>query len=204
MRRAPLDGETQGGSCQRSVLPALRWKSRSVFTADSADHWNLIPRSQVLPRLSVHFLLKRVDQSLIVCAHPEISIPRDRANLCWARSIVLLEHSELLSVPRRDEKFHYKGLPVSYRYESIVLMREQFSGQSMSTRPWTGIDLHFSESRLHQLRAHRYARVAAKPSTVLTACSRPHDTSMARDVGPASVSAIAFRLLFVGIIPKRV
>jgi hypothetical protein len=134
MRRAPLDGETQGGSCQRPVLPALRWKSRygitrhssslqftpetmghPVFTADSADRRNLILRSQALPRLSVHFLLKRVDQSLIVCAYPEISIPRDRANLCWARSIVLLEHSELLSVPGRDEKFHCKGLSLSVR-----------------------------------------------------------------------------------------
>jgi hypothetical protein len=87
-----------------------------------------------LLRLGVQLLLKRIDQLLIVCAYPEISIPRDRANLCWARSIVLFERSELLSVPRRNEKFHRKGLSVSYRYESMVHMRERFSGQSMSMR----------------------------------------------------------------------
>lgn len=87
-----------------------------------------------LLRLGVQLLRKRIDQSLIVRAYPEISIPGDRANLCWARSIVLLEHSELLSVPRRNKKFHCKGLSVSYRYESNSFMRGQFSGQSMSTR----------------------------------------------------------------------
>ena len=149
IRRAPRDGEKHGGSCLTPGTDRTGWKwryaSRGVEihsgdngssgpTADSADHCSLIPRSQALPRLSVHFLLKRIDQSLIVCAHPKISIPGDRANLCWARSIVLLEHSELLSVPRRNKKFHCKGLSVSYRYESNSFMRGQFSGQSMSTR----------------------------------------------------------------------
>ena len=63
-----------------------------------------------LLRLGVQLLLKRIDQSLIVCAYPEISIPGDWANLCWTRSIVLFERSELLSVPRRNEKFHRKSL----------------------------------------------------------------------------------------------
>lgn len=85
-----------------------------------------------LLRLGVQLLLKRFDQSLIICAYPEISIPSDRANLCWARSIVLFERSELLSVPRRNEKFHRKGLSVSYRIDGH--MRERFSGQSMSMR----------------------------------------------------------------------
>jgi hypothetical protein len=87
-----------------------------------------------LLRLGVQLLLKRINQSLIVRAYPEISIPGDWANFCWARSIVLFERSELLSVPRRNEKFHRKSLLMSYRYESTVLMRERFSGQSMSMR----------------------------------------------------------------------
>jgi hypothetical protein len=65
-----------------------------------------------LLRLGVQLLRKRIDQSLIVRAYPEISIPGDRANLCRARGIVLFERSELLSVPRWNEKFHSKGLSV--------------------------------------------------------------------------------------------
>jgi hypothetical protein len=90
-----------------------------------------------LLRLGIQLLFKRVDQSLIVCAYPEISIPGDRANLCWARSIVFFERSELLSVSRRNEKFHRKGLSVNYRHESMVHMRERLSGQSMSMRVHT-------------------------------------------------------------------
>lgn len=86
-----------------------------------------------LLRLGVQLLRKSIDQSLIVRAYPEISIPGDRANLCWARGIVLFERSELLSVPRWNEKFHSKGLSVGV-IESMVLMRERFSGQSMSMR----------------------------------------------------------------------
>jgi hypothetical protein len=52
--------------------------------------------------------------------------------------------------------------------------------------------------------AQRYARVAARPSNVRAACSRPHDTSKARDVGPASVAGMAFNLVFVGMMPIRV
>jgi len=48
--------------------------------------------------------------------------------------------------------------------------------------------------------AQRYARDAARPSTVRAAYSLPHGTSKARDVGrPASVSGLAFNLLFVGV-----
>lgn len=60
----------------------------------------------MLSRLGVHLLLKCINQSLIVGADQEISIPSDRANLRWSRCIMILERSELLSVPRRDEKFH--------------------------------------------------------------------------------------------------
>lgn len=107
------------------MTPALR---RKVFHAGEVDTIALL-------RLGVQLLPKRIDRSWIVCAYPEISIPSDRANLCWARSIVLFERSELLSVPRRNEKFHRKGLSVSYRIDGH--MRERFSGQSMSVRSHT-------------------------------------------------------------------
>lgn len=67
-----------------------------------------------LSRLSVQFLLERIDQPLIVGAYPEISIPSDGANPRWSRCIMLLERSELLSVPRRDEKFHRSSLLIGH------------------------------------------------------------------------------------------
>jgi hypothetical protein len=67
-----------------------------------------------LSRLGVQFLLERIDQPLIVGAYPEISIPSDGANPRWSRCIMLLERSELLSVPRRDEKFHRSSLLIGH------------------------------------------------------------------------------------------
>ena len=49
-------------------------------------------------------------------------------------------------------------------------------------------------ARRPQLRAHRYAKVAETPSNVRTACNLPHNSSSARDLGPASVSAVASSL----------
>ncbi len=62
-----------------------------------------------LLRLGVQLVPQRIDQSLIVCADPEVSIPCDRTNFCWTRRIVLFERSELLTMPGRNEKFHRKA-----------------------------------------------------------------------------------------------
>lgn len=62
-----------------------------------------------LLRLGVQLVPERIDQSLIVCADPEVSIPCDGTNFCWARRVVLFERPELLSMPRRNEKFHRKA-----------------------------------------------------------------------------------------------
>ena len=54
-------------------------------------------------------------------------------------------------------------------------------------------DVH-GRSRHNYVSAQRYAKVAATPSRVRTACSRPHNSSRARDAAPASASATALSL----------
>ena len=55
-----------------------------------------------------------------------------------------------------------------------------------------------------QYSAQRYAIVAAMPRVVRTAWRRPQVLTMARDVRPASVGAVAFSLLFIGKITSSV